>query len=94
VRLSANAGAENPHTPEGWLKAARIGAERALKKHAELGAAQVGLAITQVLGTEVDTRDNTVEVAAFCAAWKALGRDESQLTLEFDGQWTVKFGAL
>ncbi len=89
VRLSANAGAEGPHTPESWLKAAKDGVERALKKHLELGGTRVGLVINLVLGTGADTTDNSVEVAAFCAAWKVLGREESHLKFEFDGEWTV-----
>ena len=50
VRLSARAGTQNPSTPEQWLQAARLGAERAWHAHVELGGSRVGLAVTAVVG--------------------------------------------
>jgi len=93
VRISAKARDQNPYTPEGWLEAARLGAERAWRAHIELGGTKIGLQVTSVLGTEVDTSGSTVEVAAFCAAWKTLGREESELNVEFDREWKVRSGA-
>lgn len=91
VQLLINAGEQNSHTPDDWLKASCAGAARALKEHLELGGNQTGLTISSVIGTEVDTREDVVEVTAACAAWKALGHEESQLKVEFNGEWTVKF---
>jgi hypothetical protein len=93
VRLSPEAGKQNPRAPEAWLQAARLGAERALRAHTDLGGQTIGLVVSSVSGTEVDTSANTVEVAAFCAAWKALGRGESKICFEFDGDWSVNFVA-
>lgn len=90
VQLSANAGAPNPNTPERWLEAARIGAERALHAHVELGGSRVGLMVTSVLGTEVDTTESTIEVAAFCATWEALEHPETELKFEFNREWQVR----
>jgi hypothetical protein len=90
VRISAKAGAQNPNAPEAWLEAARLGTEKAWDAHIKLGGSKTGLIVTCVLGTEVDTTDNTVEVAAFCAAWTALGRPEGELIFEFDQQWLVR----
>jgi hypothetical protein len=90
VRLSANAGSQNPDTAESWLEAARLGAGAALNAHIGLEGGKIGLTVTSVLGTEVDTSSNTVEIAAFCASWEALGHSDSELILEFDHQWRVR----
>ncbi len=90
VRVSTEAGSQNPNTPESWLDAARLGAEGALNAHIELGGGKIGLTVRSVLGTEVDTSSNAVEIAAFCATWGALGHSDSELILEFDQQWKVR----
>jgi hypothetical protein len=89
VKIAEKAGAQIPTFDIDWLKAARQGAEKALQAHIALGGGRVGLEVTTVLGTEVDTRKDTVEVAAFCAAWKVFGHDESTLKFEYDGHWRV-----
>lgn len=66
-----------------------MGGEKALQAHVNLGGGKIGLEVINVLGTEVDTRKDAVEVAAFCAAWKAFGRDEAALNIKFDGQWKI-----
>lgn len=89
VKIAEKAGAQIPSFNTDWLEAARLGAEKALRAHLELGGSRVGVRVVTVLGTEVDTRRDTVEVAAFCAAWKAFGHNESALKIEYDGQWRV-----
>src|SRR5689334_2720387 len=89
VRLSADAGDQNRNTPQQWLEGARIGAERAWQEHLHLGGRRIGLTVTSVLGTDLDTNGNTTEVAAFCAAWKTLGHSDTELTFEFDKEWRV-----
>ncbi|HEY1110065.1 MAG TPA: hypothetical protein VGE76_15550 [Opitutaceae bacterium] len=84
-------GTPDTSVPAAWLDAARAGAESASAKHIELGGTQTGLIIDQVIGTEVDTTENAVEIAAYCAAWKALGRHESQLVVAFNGEWRVSY---
>ena len=49
----------------------------------------MGLLVTDVLGTEVDSNENTIEVAAFFAAWEALGHSPTDFTVSFDGEWRV-----
>ena len=76
-----------------WLGAARSGAESALQVFISHGGKEVGLDIKNVIGVTVDTTLDAVEVASFCAAWKALGNPESELTIEFDDSshtWKVK----
>jgi hypothetical protein len=90
VKIAEKAGAQIPSFNTDWLEAARLGAERALRTHVDLGGSRVGLEVITVLGTEVDTRRDTVEVAAFCAAWKAFGHDESALKIDMiASQWRV-----
>jgi hypothetical protein len=89
VKIAEKAGAQIPSFSSDWLEAARQGAEKALQAHLSLGGSRVGTEVVTVLGTEVDTRQDTVEVAAFCAAWKAFGHHESALKIEYDGRWTV-----
>ena len=89
IKVAENAGAQIPSFSMDWLEAARLGAEKALQAHLNLGGSRVGMEVVTVLGTEVDTRRDTVEVAAFCAVWKAFGHDESALKIEYDGQWRV-----
>jgi len=89
VRVLSTAGSQNPHTPEQWIDAARVGSEKASQMHLALGGDKIGLSVTSVLGTEVDTTDNIIEVASFCAAWKALGHVETDLSIEFDQEWRV-----
>jgi hypothetical protein len=89
IRIAEKAGEQIPSFKMEWLEAARVGAEKALQAHIDLGGSRAGLEVITVLGTEVDTGKDTVEVAAFCAAWKAFGHNESALKIEFDGQWTV-----
>lgn len=89
IKIAEKAGAQIPSFNMDWLEAARLGAEKALRAHLELGGSRVGARVITVLGTEVDTRRDAVEVAAFCAAWKAFGHDESALKIEYDGQWKV-----
>jgi hypothetical protein len=89
IKIAENAGADIPCFNMDWLEAARLGAENALQAHVGLGGSKVGLEVITVLGSEVDTRNDTVEVAAFCAAWKAFGNDESALKIEYDGKWRV-----
>jgi len=89
IKIAERAGAQIPSFSMDWLEAARLGAEKALRAHLNLVGSRVGIEVVAVLGTEVDTRRDTVEVAAFCAAWKAFGHDESALKIEYDGQWRV-----
>jgi len=89
IKIAEKAGAQIPSFSNDWLEAARLGAEKALQAHLSLGGSRVGIEVVTVLGTEVDTRQDTVEVAAFCAAWKAFGHHESALKIEYDGRWTV-----
>ena len=90
VQLSAEDVSENPHLAKKWMEAARLGAEKALQAHLESGGTRLGLMIMSVLGTEVDTTCNAVEVASYCAAWKALGHSETELAIEFDQEWRIK----
>ena len=90
IQISPKAGSQNPNASRRWLEAARMGAERARQAHSERGGPNLGLTIMSVLGTDVDTTDNSVEVAAFCSAWKALGHPEAELKLEFHQDWQVK----
>ena len=89
IKVAEKAGAQIPSFNMDWLEAARLGAEKALRAHVDFGGSRVAVELITVLGTEVDTRQDTVEVAAFCAAWKAFGHDQSALKIEYDGQWMV-----
>ena len=89
VQISAKASAQNTNIPKSWLDAACLGAKKALNAHIEFGGVEIGIIVTSVFGTEVDTNDNTVEIAAFCATWAALGHSDSELIIEFDQQWRV-----
>ena len=89
IKIVGKAGAQIPNSNVDWLEAARSGAEKALQAHIETGGSNVGLEVVNVLGTEVDTTKDSLEVAAFCAAWKALGHDESALKIEFNGHWVI-----
>jgi hypothetical protein len=89
IKIAEKAGAQIPSFNVDWLEAARMGAERALRSHVGFGGSRIGVEVITVLGTEVDTRRDAVEVAAFCAAWKAFGHDQSALKIEYDGQWSV-----
>lgn len=88
VKLSV-IGSQNPPVPELWIKAAQLGAEKAMQAHLELGGDEIGLKITSIIGTEVDTASDAIEVASFCASWKALGHSETDLIIEFDQDWRV-----
>ena len=90
IKIAEKARAQISSFSIDWLEAARLGAENALRVHLNLGGSRVGMEVVTVLGTEVDTRRDAVEVAAFCAAWKAFGHDESALKIEYDGQWRVR----
>jgi hypothetical protein len=93
VQLSATAGSQNPHTPEPWMEAAWLGADKARQAHEELGGGKIGLKVISVSGTEVDTTEGAIEVASYCAAWKALGHSETDLIIEFDDDWRVRIAA-
>ena len=93
VTIAADAGAGNPHTPNEWLHSAVAGAKAAIASYDKLHRGAPAITIMTVMGTEVDTTPNSVEVAAFCAAWKALGGDEDRLKFEFDNEWRVQVQA-
>ena len=88
VRIS-DAVDEGEWTNEPWRAAALVGAGNALARHLDAGGEQSALLVTAILGTDVDTTPNSVEVAAFGAAWIALGHPESQLDISFGDKWTV-----
>ena len=81
------------HTPDEWLRSAVIGAEAAVASYENIRRGSPGIIVTTVMGTEVDTTANAVEIAAFCATWKALGGDENRLKFQFDNDWMVQVQA-
>jgi len=93
VTIFGEAGAKNPHTPDEWLRSAVIGAEAAVASYENIRRGSPGIIVTTVMGTEVDTTANAVEIAAFCATWKALGGDENRLKFQFDNDWMVQVQA-
>jgi hypothetical protein len=90
VRIASDAGEKNPHIPSEWLRSATVGAKAAVASYEKVHHGSPGVVVTTVMGTEVDTNTNSVEVAAFCATWKALGGDENLLKFQFDNDWTVQ----
>jgi len=52
--------------------------------------------ITKVVGTEVDTTEDGVKVAAAIATWRAINPNtsNSEPSPKFDGSWTVDFPPL
>ena len=91
VQVLQKTNSHDSHFPQSWLDAAFVGATMALDRHLQLGGNKIGVVINWVLGTEVDTTTDSVETAAYLAAWKALGHQESELDLDFDERWQIKF---
>lgn len=90
VTIAGDAGAKNPHTPDEWLRSAVAGAKAAITAYEKVQHRSSGVIVTTVMGSEVDTNANAVEVAAFCATWKSLGGDENRLKFQFDNDWRVQ----
>ena len=90
VAIAGDAEMKNPHTPSEWLRSAAIGAKAAAAFYRKAFGRSPGIIVTAVVGTESDTTTNTIEVAAFCASWKALGGKENRLTFGFDSDWMVQ----
>jgi hypothetical protein len=97
VRVVSGAGASalspsavKHRIPTAWVKAAERGVAKALDEHIKSGGSWQSLIVDEVIGIEVDSNENTMEVAAFCAAWQALGHLEAELAVTFDGQWQVR----
>lgn len=89
VTVADDAGSKNPHTQKEWLHSAVLGAKAAIASYDKLHRGSPAVTVTTVMGTEVDTGPTSVEVAAFCATWKALGGDENRLKILFDNDWRV-----
>lgn len=90
VTIAGGAGTKNPHTPDEWLRSATVGAKAAVASYEKVYHESRGVIVTTVMGTDVDTSANVVEVAAFCATWKSLGGDENRLKFQFDNDWRVE----
>lgn len=89
VTIAGDAGAKNPHTPSEWLQSAKVGAKAAVALYHKTHHGLPSVVVTKVMGTDVDTTTNSIEIAAFCATWKALGGDENRLKFQFDNDWRV-----
>jgi hypothetical protein len=87
--VSVSNQSQNERVPNEWFDAAVKGAKKALDEHIHFGGNPMGLLVTDVLGTEVDSNENTIEVATFFAAWEALGHSPTDFTVSFDGEWRV-----
>ena len=82
---------EESSIPKGWFLAAEKGAVRAAGYFVQKGGRSPGIKVTSIKGTEVDTNANTVEVAAFCATWRALGGSDAQVKFTIaDKIWQVE----
>lgn len=90
VTIAVDAGEKNPHTPSEWLHSAAVGAKAAVGLYHKADHQLPAVIVMTVMGTEVDTNPNSIEMAAFCATWKVLGGDENRLKFQFDKDWRIQ----
>jgi hypothetical protein len=64
----------------------------ASSEHARLGGEPHRIKVESLLETVVDTSSDVVRCAAAVAAWKSLGRDESDAVISYGSNgWEVGF---
>ncbi len=90
ITIAGDAGEGNPHTSSDWLHSAAVGAQAAVASYHKADHELPAVIVARVMGTEVDTNSNSIEMAAFCATWKALGGDENRLEFQFDQDWRIQ----
>jgi hypothetical protein len=84
-QVCLGSGLSGVHKP--WLDAAERGARRAVRGHAR---ASQQIVVELVHGTVIDTRPDTVEVAAYCCAVTLLTGHEAPSPELSNGVWSVK----
>ena len=95
-RVDPDAGEVNGRTAPSWVAAALEGIRATLAHARQAGVLATGcrLALEKVVGSLIDTREDTVRCAAGLAVWEALGSPACAPDAEFDGQsWNLVFPA-
>ena len=93
-QVDAEIGEVNRQTAPTWVPAALEGIRATVAEAAARGTLPSGgkVALTRLVGSFVDTRDDVVRCAAILAAWEGLGLPEPSPEVVFDGQaWTVRW---
>ena len=67
------------------------GVEVAYRQHLSLGGDAKCVEILELSEVVVDTTPDAVECATAIATWKALGHDEKEALILYDGKWGVSF---
>jgi hypothetical protein len=96
---NAAEGEANKQTAPHWVKAAMQGMQEAVQFARDHGVTVPAwrLALTKLLGTPVDTREDVVRCAAYLATLSALGHQDALpcgKVVFGNGQWTVQFPSL
>ncbi|TYQ29937.1 hypothetical protein [Pseudanabaena sp. UWO310] len=93
--VNTGLGEVNSRTHDDWINAAIEGAKETLT-YLERSSYNkyFFVKITKVIGTEVDTTEDSVKVAASIATWRAIKPNSSEPIPKFDqleNIWTVEF---
>ena len=95
-QVNADEGEVNRVTAPTWVAAALGGIQASLGHARQAGVLSAGCraALTELVGSPVDTREDVVRCAAGLAVWDALGSTEPAPEVEFNGQgWVLVFPA-
>jgi hypothetical protein len=95
-RVDPDTGEVNRQSAPGWVAAALEGIQATLAHARQAGILTKGcrVVLEKVVGSVVDTREDTVRCAAALAVWEAFGSPACAPEAEFDGQnWKLVFPA-
>lgn len=91
-------GEVNSRTHNDWINAAIDGVYQTLDHLKSLTSSDSYLVkVSKVIGTEVDTTEDSVKVAASIATWRAIKPNSSEPIPKFDqleNIWTIEFPSL
>jgi hypothetical protein len=82
----------NSKTHPHWVYLATLGVEEAIEelKHNDISTNYI-VKITKLVGTEIDTTDDSITTAAAIATWNAINPNNQKAEPEFDRKWKVKY---